>query len=102
MGSAAAGAVRPTGALQRGDGLSGGGVFALDAGAWGNPSADESAVQPCLGGLQMRPQSMQLIESAVDTEAVPEDRVLCRTHRSLGQGTIEDVNARIAGGEPLE
>ncbi len=65
--------------------------FALDAGAWGVPGADEAAAQPCLAVLQVRPQAMQLIESAVDTEAVPEERVLCRTHRSLGHGIIEDV-----------
>jgi hypothetical protein len=34
---------------------------------------------------------MQVIESPVDTEAVPPERVLCHTQRSLGHGVIEDV-----------
>jgi hypothetical protein len=65
--------------------------FALEAGAWGNPGADEAAAQPCLAVLQVRPQAVQHLESAVDAEAVPPERVLCQTNRSLGHGVIQDV-----------
>jgi hypothetical protein len=65
--------------------------FALDAGEWGNLHAGPYAPRPFLYVLQVRPQATQIAEGNVDTEAVEEARVLCRTRRSLGHGIIEDV-----------
>ncbi|MGC4114231.1 MAG: PEP/pyruvate-binding domain-containing protein [Myxococcales bacterium] len=66
--------------------------FALDAGDWGR--SVERGVEPrppSLFVLQVRPQGTQLMETDVDTEAVDEDQVLCRTDRSLGHGCIETI-----------
>lgn len=66
--------------------------FALDAGDWGRPFARGAPRRdPALYVLQVRPQATQHTEAAVDTEAVPPERILCRSDRSLGHGVVEGI-----------
>lgn len=46
---------------------------------------------PVLYVLQVRPQATQLMQQAIQVEGYPEERVLCRTGRSLGHGVMRDV-----------
>jgi len=57
--------------------------FALDAGEPGGPA--------CLYLLQVRPQATLHFETAVSIEDHPDERVLCRTDRALGNGVIEGI-----------
>jgi Pyruvate phosphate dikinase, AMP/ATP-binding domain len=57
--------------------------FALDARGLGAP--------PVLYVLQIRPQATVVTGAAVDPMTFPDEKVLCRTSRSLGHGIVRDL-----------
>ena len=66
--------------------------FALDAGDYGRKvPAGRPRREPCLYVLQVRPQATQALEGVVQTEGFDEQRVFCKTDRSLGHGVIEGM-----------
>ncbi|MBI4953379.1 MAG: hypothetical protein HY908_15220 [Myxococcales bacterium] len=66
--------------------------FALDAGDWGRIAPTGLRPRdPTLYVLQVRPQATPIIDGMVEVEGFSADRILCKTHRSLGHGIIEGL-----------
>ena len=67
--------------------------FALDMGDWGkHPARGQHRREPRLYILQVRPMAaLGNREITIDLDSLPEERVVCRTHRALGEGLIDDI-----------
>ncbi len=67
--------------------------FAVDAGDWGrDSSAGRPGKSPRLYLLQVRPQaSPDLQRLHIDIDAFPDEALLCRTSRALGNGVLDDI-----------
>ena len=63
--------------------------FALDAGDWGRAGSQDR--EPTLYILQVRPQATPSLEGIVELEGIAAERILCKTHRSLGHGIIDGI-----------
>jgi hypothetical protein len=67
--------------------------FAVDMGDWGrDPPEDRPRRLPRLYLLQVRPQaSPDLQRLHIDIDAFPDETLLCRTTRALGNGVLDDI-----------
>jgi hypothetical protein len=66
--------------------------FAVDMGDWGRPARGSRRKVPRLYVLQARPMAGRDDERIdIDFDAFPDDQVLIRTERSLGNGRVSDV-----------
>ncbi len=70
----------------------------LDLGSWGMGSpvemefaVDGSGQPKAFGVLQMRPLVLGLEDEALDIEELPENELICQSHRVLGNGVINDM-----------
>ncbi len=54
-------------------------------------AVDLGGEKPCLYVLQVRPQSIQTLDGAVDPDGYAPEQVLCSTDKSLGHGVVESI-----------